>query len=83
MIFTSRNSIKFSRGRAKKQSPVPGMRKGKLIILKSTQSFYLTKGYPTSETSLPKPSPAWEKGNYPTPEASNLPVSSKRGVGGN
>lgn len=43
MIFTSRNSIKFSRGRAKKQSPVPGMGKGKVIILKSTHSFFITK----------------------------------------
>lgn len=54
------------------------MEKGKEIILKYIKSFYLPKGYPASETILPKPSLACEKENYPTPDVSNFSVSSKK-----
>lgn len=54
------------------------MEKGKEIILKYIKSFCLPKGYPASEAILPKPSLACEKENYPTPDASSFPVSSKR-----
>lgn len=81
MTFTSRNPTRFSSSleEPRKTSPVPGVGRGKVIILKNTQSFYLTKGCPASETTLPKPSPVWEKGNYVTSGSSSLPVSSKRG----
>lgn len=48
------------------------MGKGKVIILKNTQKFYLTKGYLASETTLPKPSPVWEKVQAPLAFLSHL-----------
>lgn len=54
------------------------MGRGKVIILKYTQSFHVTEDYPESKMTLPKPSPLWEKGHYVTSGPSRFPVSSKR-----